>query len=921
MEEDNIVKEENALIEDKSGKVSEEEIIRIRKDKIVKFFKTNYNWITYVVLAFIVYLAVKIRTSNLVGLKDITTGTWTLGPDLDPFLFLRWAKYIFEHGSIMANDAMRYVPLGYDTRGEMMLLSYMIVWFHKIAAYFGSTSITQSAVLFPVFMFGLTIIAFFFMTRKIFLKSLGEKIANIIALISSFFLSVMPSLLPRTIAGIPEKESAAFLFMFLTFYFFLCAWESDKKYGKYVYAVLAGISTGTMALIWGGIVFIFLTIGPAVFIAFLLGSVDKKRLYVYGIWILSSFMLMHPFSTRYSYKDLFTSIDTGAVFLVFLIIAFHIFVFEVKLKHNPKVKKLHKIPPQLLSAAIIIIVGFVLVSLFFGPSDLASKFSAVKDTLIKPATSRLIQTVAENRQPYFNEWSSSFGPQIRGIPLTFWLFFVGSVYLFYNAISTVKNKDRIVLTLSYLGFLLALIFSRYAPDKVLNGTNFQSLFIYALGFIVFIGVIGYYYYQYHKNKEEEKLKKIEFSFILIFSLFFLSLVAARASVRTIMVLVPAASIIVAYLNVVFFNYTIRIKKENLKVIALAFSVIIIISTVFSGYSFYKSVSAEAQVYVPSIYTQQWQKAMAWVRENTPENAVFGHWWDYGYWLQSIGERATVLDGGNALSYWNHLMGRYALTGTSDKDALEFLYAHNTTHFLIDSTDIGKYSAFSTIGGDINYDRASFISTFYKDVNQVQEKKNSTVFVYAGGIGLDADIVYQENGTRIFLPSGQAGLGGVLVEKDKNGAMVTQPKGVFVYQGRQYQIPFRYAYYNKKFVDFGTGLESGIFIYPRFAQSQQGALQVDIDGAMLYLSKRTVKSQLARLYLYKENDTYFKLVHSEDDFFVANVKSQNPNFDYDIVDYGGVRGPIRIWEIKYPKDIEFKEEYLSTYYPPELLYGK
>src|SRR3989344_8670485 len=126
MEEDNIVKEEKELVEDKSGKVSEEEVIRIRKEKIVKFFKTNYSWISYVVLAFIVYLAVKIRTSNLAGLKDITTGTWTLGPDLDPFLFLRWAKYIFEHGSLYAIDTMRYVPLGFNTKGELLLHPYMI---------------------------------------------------------------------------------------------------------------------------------------------------------------------------------------------------------------------------------------------------------------------------------------------------------------------------------------------------------------------------------------------------------------------------------------------------------------------------------------------------------------------------------------------------------------------------------------------------------------------------------------------------------------------------------------------------------------------------------------------------------------------------------------------------------------------------
>jgi len=35
---------------------------------------------------------------------------------------------------------------------------------------------------------------------------------NIIALIATAFFVVIPSLLPRTIAGIPEKESAAFFF-------------------------------------------------------------------------------------------------------------------------------------------------------------------------------------------------------------------------------------------------------------------------------------------------------------------------------------------------------------------------------------------------------------------------------------------------------------------------------------------------------------------------------------------------------------------------------------------------------------------------------------------------------------------------------------------------------------------------------------
>ncbi|MBU0467061.1 MAG: hypothetical protein KJ718_01500 [Nanoarchaeota archaeon] len=906
---------ENEIVEDKSAEItSDEEVIKIRKDKIIKFFKTNYNWISYAVLAIITYLAVKIRTSNLGGLKDITTGTWTLGPDLDPFFFLRLAEYIVEHGKLMVTDTMRYVPVGFDMAGEYLLHPYLIAWFHKFAAVFGFTeSVTHSAVLYPAFMFGLTVIAFFFMTRKIFLESMGEKNANIIALVGSFFLSVIPSLLPRTIAGIPEKESAAFLFLFLAFYFFISAWKTEHKQGRYLLAVLAGLSTAAMANIWGGYIFIFLTIAPCILFAFIFGKVDKVRFYTYSLWLFSSFIVMAL--TRYSVKSLVSSISTGPSFVVFFVIFIHFLIFGTSLKNHFKSGKISKVPPRVLSIIITVILLVVLASVIFGPLFIPSKISAIKDNLVKPATSRLIQTVAENRQPYFNEWANSFGPHLRGVPVTFWLFFFGSIYLFNKMIFVFKEKERKILNFAYVVLLVSVIFSRYSPNSSLNGENYLSLFVYAIGFIIFIGVVGFYYYKYYKNGEEEKLKQIDLGLILIFTFFFLSIISARAAVRTIMMLVPPVSIIVAYFAVASFNDAKKVKNGTLKIIAWALVGLIIILTLFSGYGFYTSVKAQAPDHIPSIYTQQWQKAMFWVRENTPENAIFGHWWDYGYWLQSIGERATVLDGGNAIPYWNHMMGRYALTGPNETEALEFLYAHKTTHFLIDSTDIGKYSAFSSIGSDVNYDRASYIPTFVRDLGQTQEKKNSTVFVYAGGVGLDEDIIYEENGTRVFLPAGKAGLGAILVEKDSpTGEVLEQPRGIFVYQGQQYNLPFRYTF-SGEFKDFGTGVEAGIYLMPTVIPSGSG-IQIEQDGALLYLSKRTVNSQLARLYLYKEEGA-FKLVHSEDDFFVSQIKSQNPGFNSDIMYYQGVRGPIRIWEINYPDSIKLKEEYLNNHYPDEI----
>jgi len=899
--------------------MDDEQIIQERKEKALNYLKKNYNLVSYAILAFIVFLTVKIRTKNLPILRDITNGAWTLGPDLDPFLFLRWAKHIVANGSLYALDTMRYSPIGYNTKNELLLHPYMMAWFHKLASIFGSESVTQSAAIYPAFMFALTVIAFFLFAKEIFIKSLGAKKANLIALISAFFLTTIPVLLPRTIAGIPEKESAAFLFLFLAFYFFLSSWNSENKKSRYLRAVLAGISTAGMALIWGGYAFIFLTIAPTVFVAFLLGKIDKQRLQTHIIWVISSFLIMYPLSTRYTIHGLLASVNTGPAVAIIIIIFIHLFISKNdKIKEKINSTRLKILPLPLTSTIFAIIFFSILVTLLFGFSFIPTQIRFVTDNLITPATSRLIQTVAENRQPFFTEWSSSFGPVIRGIPLFFWIFFTGSIYLFYSMMKPFRKNEKIILSLSYTLFLFSLIFSRYDGNSVLNGTNFTSLSLYFIGFLVLILPLGFYYFKYYKQEKQHELQEIDFSYILLFMFFLLSIISTRAAVRLIMILAIPASIIVAYFTSDLFFKLRKIKSKNTKSLVLIVAIIVLIGTIFSGYAFYKITNEQAGVYGPSTYTYQWQKAMAWVRENTVTDAVFAHWWDYGYWIQSIGERATVLDGGNAISYWNHFMGRYALTGTDNQKALEFLYAHKTTHFLIDSTDIGKYPAFSKIGSDETYDRSSFIQPILKNPSQTQEKKDSTLQIYPAGFSTDENIIYEFEGKRIFLPGGRSVLGAVVIERDKSDKIISNPIGVFIYQEQQINIPLRYAY-EDSLIDFNSGIEAGVFFFPSAAPTDTG-VNIDKNGALLYLSNRTVKSQLARLYLYNEDNPNFKLVHSEQDDLVSQLKSFSPEYKSDFIYYNGFRGPIRIWEISYPSDIQLNPEFLERAYPESISEG-
>ncbi|MFA4953382.1 MAG: STT3 domain-containing protein [Candidatus Pacearchaeota archaeon] len=914
-------REENLGLEKNMAETSKE--IEERKEKFVDFIKRKKDWIFYLILAFVIYIGIYIRMLNIPKLKDVTTGTWTLGPDLDPFLFLRWAEYIVKNGSLMVHDAMRSVPLGYDTAGEMKLLSYLIAWFHNILSALSlSDSVTYSAILFPVFFFALTAIAFFLFARKVFDKE--EKIIkNIIALLATFIFVLVPSLLPRTIAGIPEKESVAFFFMFMAFYFFLEAFTSKNFKKSLIFGVLAGIMTGLMALVWGGMIFVFFTISTAVLIYFILGKVELKEFIIYSTWLFSSFTLMIPFSTRYTPSNLIGSLSTNSSILVFLIIGFGLLIIKYDSKFSIREKT--KLPKELFALLVSVLIILILAIIFLGFNFVYVQLSDAVTSLIKPIETRFGLTVAENKQPYFHDdWEGNFGPVFFNIPLYFWMFFVGSIVLFNYLIKNMNKREKIILTSSYFIFLFSLIFSKYSPNGVFNGTSFISISLYFIGWIILISAFFFIYFKRNSKGELNIFESLRFSYLLYFLVLTLGIIAARSAVRLMMVFGAISPIVVSFLIVKTTEKYFKEKEELIKfvlglsaLIFIVFGILILIGnpiSFISGKGFGGYLRSDIYIgenYAPSAYQWQWQKAMNWVRENTSESAVFAHWWDYGYWVQSIGERATVLDGGNSIVYWDYLMGRYVLTEPDEKKSLEFLYTHNATHLLIDSTEIGKYTAFSSIGSDENYDRFSWIPSLFMDQSKTYESKNETDYLYTGGTQLDEDIIWKLNDNEIILPKKSAFIGAIILRKDNNNNYL-QPEGIYAYKDKTYNIPLRYLYIDGKLRDFNSGLESGAFIFPSLSSSSDGT-NVNKIGAALYLSNRTVNSRLVRLYLFEDKSNYFKIVHKEENFITSELRNQNIDVG-DFVYYQGFQGPIKIWEISYPRDIKVNPDFLKTDYP-------
>lgn len=894
--------------------MDEDEDIKINKAEIKEGFRKFRDFLTskkaigilaVIALIAIVFFSCFIRTSNIPDLKDVTTGNYTLGPDLDPFLYLRVAEEITEYGAPLNPDYMRY----HGTTPYYNLMPYGIAYLYKFLSLFSDTSLEYAAIIIPVIFFGASIIIFFLFVKKIFEKRSGIQ-KNLIAVFSTALYAFTPLILHRTVAGIPELESMGLFFFWLSFLFFLYAWkekEEDSNYSlkkRCMFALLAGISTALMVFTWGGVKFIFMSISISALIAFILGKVKKNETILYGLWLLPAVIALIMKSGIGILFELTTSVPAIFVFLVLITNLLVNRNLEEKIK---KIIKKDFISKEIISLVLVLLIGGAIL-LIIKPSIIINLFSTIKESLIYPfGRQRVSLTVAENAQPYVVEWFSNFGKNF------FWLFFLGTIFLFNSTIGSLTRKEKMIMNFSFIIFISGFIFSRYSSASILNGENFFSQFIYFGSLLILLASSLYIYFKRHKNNNFDDLTHINFSHILLLSLIVLMVIASRGAIRLFVISSPIFIIAAGFLPVELLNYWIKIKDDLLKVlfmILILLSLFLLVST-FINYEV--SSAATAKYSIPGAYNIQWQQAMAWVRENTQKEDIFVHWWDYGYWVQTLGKRPTVTDGGHDITYWDHLVGRYLLTTPYPEMALSFMKTHNVSYLLIDPTDIGKYGAYSRIGSDNNSDRFSYIPVMVSNSSRIMESEDGNILrLYEGGIPIDQDIIYKNGNEEIFLPKGKAYLGGITLEySQENNSMISfkQITGVFIYNQKQINIPIRYLYYKGEMIDFKTGIDAGTYIIP----GMFGENTVDNLRAAIYLSPLTFNSLVGQLYIL--NDPFDKystvqLVHSEQDPYINFIASQGVEIT-DFFYLNDLRGPIKIWKVNYPNNILSKDEFLRT----------
>jgi asparagine N-glycosylation enzyme membrane subunit Stt3 len=865
-----------------------EKVLEKRKEKLKNWLLKNQNY-SYLVLTFLIIVSYLMRTKNIKYLVDSTTGKY-IPLALDPFVFLRYARDTLYNGGMATVDMLRYSPWGFEQFGEFILLPKVVVALYKFLHFFNSNiTLEYVHVIYPPVFFCLGLIFFYLLIKRLF--------DTRVALLASAFLVVLPSYLYRSLAGFSDKESLAMFFMFAAMYFYVRAWQEKKFSLSLVFGALSGLTTGLMGLTWGGVRFLFLIFGFFVLIQIALNKFTEKDFYVYTLWLFSMMLLLRTFyGMRFTFSNLALSVTSGVMFLAFgvgiinlLINKYNILGLKNKLKE--------KMPVGVFSIIISSIAGVIFVIIFEGFSAIIGKIQSFITELVSPfGFNRWILTVAESHQPYIRDWISQWG--------WFYLLFMlaGSIILVNHLLKGVKGRWKGVGF--YTLFILAFVFSRYKSGTKLDGVTTLSKTLY-LGSLIALGVacLIVYFYSFKKKRElYDKILNFDKNLLFILVWFLILTVAARGAVRLLHIYSPITTILVAYFFVKVYDYAKGLKKDNLKYVKYGIYILLIFMLVMPGtkgtlFNFYQTTSKQAEFTGPS-YNGQWQHAMKWVRENTTEDAVFAHWWDYGYWVQTGGERATLTDGGNAKGYAiNHFMGRHVLTAQNETEALEYLYARNATHLLMIKDEIGKYPAYSSIGSDEEYDRYGWLNTFQLDDSKVQERRNDTLLFYLGNHAFDDDFVFAD---QVF-PKRNAGIAAILVpvKYDEKGiTSIQQPEAILVYGGKQYNVPLECIFISGQEIEFNQpGLKGCLMLLPRKIGENYNPI-----GSGIYISEKIRRTLFTHLFLYGEESENFKVAYTDEQYLPLGFMD------------GRFVGPLKIWEVNYPEGLEPKEWYYGKELP-------
>jgi len=692
----------------------------------IKFLKENKKVLSIAGVVAIILVGVWIRTLSLPNYEGRLLG-------LDPYAFHRYARMIVENGTLPAVDEGRYFPNGFLTFREHQVSTYFIAGMYLTLSPILGGELMDYSIIYPVISFAISMIVFYLMVKEIFNKET--------ALIATAFLAFAPSYLFRTIAGFADKEALAMAFWFSMIYALIKSAKAKDVKKVLIYGLISGLLGGMSSLTWGGANFLFYSIALTFALLALMNRLNNKRVITFFTWYIPMMIMSATLTLRYGGLGLITqemfllpTITAGLIILK--IIAYELYINKLKKK---------VLPDSYYFGIIVLVISVIAIPVMqlTGIFDFAGKLNTVIETIIHPfGTCPFCVSVTENQAPYFIDPQRNVDWWSRlqwFIPL----FIIGAILLVWQMHSKFKKK-AIPIIIAYAIFMLFFMFSNFVNDAKYEAANlfFASTYLYTLPLLGLTMILFFAKHPKSKAWDETTVERL-----LIISWFSLSVIATRGAIRIIFASTPIYVLMAAY-AVIKIKELVQKKTKD----AIYSNVPLIIAALIIYWAF-SITSASAGGYWPS-FTDNWNTTMNWVKDNTPQDAVFTHWWDYGYWVQTMGERATTVDGGNFRVDWDEIIGGQTFSGynlTEVYHSLNYFKQNDTTgkrpdYLLIIDDDVLKYVQMANIGGRPgHYSPFVYSQRVENTMYQTEDYSTMLVFTPATGPGIiGSDVIIGEN---------------------------------------------------------------------------------------------------------------------------------------------------------------------------------
>lgn len=242
-------------------------------------------------------------------------------------------------------------------------------------------------------------------------------------------------------------------------------------------------------------------------------------------------------------------------------------------------------------------------------------------------------------------------------------------------------------------------------------TTLDQSFMFHSVLIIFSGLGIWLIIKNTQNKNSNFLKNDMLSFSLILGIVgvYVSSTFVRLEVFASIAVIILASLGLTALTKEFFKNKYESKKPIDKLIKLPYVtgivILLIIPMIYPAGADLFTLSKIPPTILNGgsafhVSTTDWLDSMEWIKNNTPKDAVVAAWWDYGYWISTMGERATLAD--NSTIYTS-IIKNIAKMLLSNPDEAWYLSQEMQVDYVLvfvagEKLNINSPESFYTLGG-------------------------------------------------------------------------------------------------------------------------------------------------------------------------------------------------------------------------------